>query len=85
MKTNEIRKLLAEAGLDPNEHLEDAKAYFNKSPRKYGLFEKVAGKWIRILPYLESSKANMVKLCQDQLLSYAMGYTTKERSLRPVD
>ncbi len=56
----------------------------NKSPRAYGLFEKVDGKWVRIYPDVFGRKEVMVRLCQNALLAYFLGTCEHPRELRPI-
>lgn len=56
----------------------------NKRTRAYGLFERVDGKYVRILPNLFGSKDYMVRVCQDALLAYFFGTSPNPRELRPI-
>ena len=55
-----------------------------KETRKYGLFEKKDGKWVRIFPKLSFPKSIAVRIFQNALLAQAMQGMT-ERCLKPVD
>jgi hypothetical protein len=52
--------------------------------RKYGLFEKVEGKWARLYPNLAYIKPVAVNVFQNALLDGALGNVPHVRSLRPV-
>lgn len=52
--------------------------------RKYGLFEKVDGKWVRLHPNLSFTKSTAVWIFQNALIEGALGYVPNERRLKPL-
>lgn len=53
-----------------------------KETRLYGLFEKVEGKWVRLLPTLSFTRSKAVKVFQNALLAGI--FDGKTRTLRVV-
>lgn len=54
-----------------------------KETRKYSLFEKREGKWVRISE-LAYKKSTAIRVFQSALLAYAFGHSQYVRELRPV-
>jgi hypothetical protein len=52
--------------------------------RKYGLFEKRDGKWVRVSETLSFYKPTAIRVFQNALLAGAFGQAP-ERKLKPVD
>jgi hypothetical protein len=57
-----------------------------RNARLYGLFERVDGKWVRLMPALAFPKPQAVRVFQNSLLAPYLGYEPCKgpRELRPV-